>query len=109
MVKKRGKRVRKQKLQAQTEDESLIKQPHCFVVHRGDVSNHVQDLERDVRSIFEPFTASQLKVRKYNSIKDYLQVCGIFGVTNIWAFGQTKAGVNLRVGRVPRGPSVTFR
>ena len=36
--------------------------PHSFVMHRGDVGKSVLQLEKDIRHIMEPYTASKLKV-----------------------------------------------
>ncbi|CAG0915563.1 unnamed protein product [Notodromas monacha] len=109
MGRQRGKKVKVQKACAEQEDESIMKAPHSFVIHRGQVSQHVECLVRDIRKIFEPFTASQLKVKKSNSIKDFLQIAGIFSVNAMTILSQTERGVNMKIGRIPRGPSVTFR
>ncbi|CAE7468628.1 ppan [Symbiodinium sp. KB8] len=42
-------------------------------------------------------------------MKDFVAVAGPMGVTHCLLFTQTDKAVNLRVGRLPRGPSVTFR
>ncbi|KAJ1876812.1 rRNA-binding ribosome biosynthesis protein, partial [Kickxella alabastrina] len=57
----------------------------------------------------EPNTASKLKERKNNKIKDYVAVSGQLGLTHLLLFSQTETGTNLRIGRVPRGPTLYFR
>jgi ribosome biogenesis protein SSF1/2 len=42
-------------------------------------------------------------------LKDFLQVAGQLGVTHMLIFGRTEIAVNLRIARVPHGPTLTFR
>ncbi|KNC86832.1 hypothetical protein SARC_01025 [Sphaeroforma arctica JP610] len=83
--------------------------PRSFVIHTGTVSQPVEQLERDVRSVMEPYTATSLKVSKKNVIKDFVSIAGPMGVTHFMVFGQTDSGVNMRLARLPRGPTATFR
>jgi len=64
----------------------------------------------------EPNTASRLRERRKNKLRDFLSMCGPLGVSHLLIFGQTKVGtyggggnINLRIMRAPRGPTVTFR
>ena len=43
----------------------------------------------------EPFTASKLRMRKQNVLKDFVNVAGPLGVTHFMIFNQTDAGTNL--------------
>ena len=63
------------------EDGSLSSAPHSFVIHRGkSVGKCVQDLTRDFRQVMEPFTASDIKVRNKNVVKDFVHVAGLLKV-----------------------------
>ncbi|KAL6443571.1 hypothetical protein ACFW04_001607 [Cataglyphis niger] len=57
----------------------------------------------------EPFTASSLKIRKKNTIKDFVSVAGIFHISHICIFTKTELGMYLKLCRVPRGPTLTFK
>ncbi|CAG0894678.1 unnamed protein product [Darwinula stevensoni] len=105
----KGRYVKKQKALAETESEEVQNAPHSFVIHRGKVSVDVKTLEQDLRSILEPFTASKLKSRKNSHIKDYVTASGIFHVSHLLILSQTELGVNLKVCRLPAGPTLTFR
>jgi ribosome biogenesis protein SSF1/2 len=43
----------------------------------------------------EPFTATKLKMRKGNVLKDFVHVAGPLGVTHFMIFNQTDMGTNL--------------
>ncbi|OMH81422.1 Suppressor of SWI4-like protein [Zancudomyces culisetae] len=105
MVKKRKGKKSKHNNKA----ESAEKVPKSFVVAFGKVGTAVSQLVRDVRLVMEPNTASRLKERKTNKLRDYLAVAGPLGVSHMMMFTQTKAGTNLRVGCFPRGPTLTFK
>lgn len=79
------------------------------MIRAGRVGQSVQTLVRDVRKIMEPNTASRLQEREKNKLRDYLTMAGPLGVSHMMIFGQTDAGINMRVLRCPRGPTVTFR
>lgn len=57
----------------------------------------------------EPHTASRLKERNNNRIKDFLSVAGPLGVTHSIILSQTELSTNIRFARVPRGPTLTMR
>ncbi|RVE40017.1 hypothetical protein evm_015333 [Chilo suppressalis] len=91
------------------EPEHLVKAPHSFVIHRGNCSKDLIDLTKDFRKVMEPFTASQLKERKKNTIKDFLSVSGYLHVSHMMTFTETELGTYMRLARLPRGPTLTFR
>jgi ribosome biogenesis protein SSF1/2 len=57
----------------------------------------------------EPNTASRLRERKSNSLKDYVAMSGPLGVSHMTIISQTERGTNLRMTRLPKGPTFTFR
>jgi ribosome biogenesis protein SSF1/2 len=83
--------------------------PRSFVIKSGQVSNSVVQLVRDIRRMLEPNTATHLKERKGNKIKDFLMVAGQLNVSHLLVFSKSvNGGVNLRMGKIPKGPTLTF-
>ncbi|XP_069357411.1 protein Peter pan isoform X2 [Maniola hyperantus] len=110
MGKRKGKCAKKNAAtKGALEPEHLVKAPHSFVIHRGKCSKDLMDLTKDFRKIMEPFTASQLKERKKNTIKDFLSISGYLHVSHMMLFTETELGSYMRLARMPRGPTLTFR
>lgn len=110
---KKGKKKRKshnmKKVGADSEPEDLTAAPHSFVFYRGTVSDVVADLTRDFRKVMEPFTATSLKARKANTIKDFLSIAGVLHVSHMSIFTATENGTYMKITRVPRGPTLYFK
>ena len=83
--------------------------PHSFVINKGLVGRNVNKLIQELRLILEPNTASQLKVRKANSIKDFVSVASIFHVTHLICMTKTRKNIFMRFCRLPHGPTLFFR
>ncbi|XP_042309551.1 suppressor of SWI4 1 homolog isoform X1 [Sceloporus undulatus] len=83
--------------------------PHSFVFHRGRVGKNLQQLILDVRRVMQPYTATSLKVRKKNSLKDFVTIAGPLGITHFLVFTKTSSTINLKLFRLPGGPTLTFR
>ncbi|KAM9168667.1 suppressor of SWI4 1 homolog [Mergus octosetaceus] len=83
--------------------------PHSFVFHRGRVGKNVRQLILDVRKVMEPYTARALKVRKKNSMKDFVAVAGPLGVTHFLVFSKSTSSINFKLFRLPGGPTLTFK
>ncbi|XP_047025789.1 protein Peter pan [Helicoverpa zea] len=110
MGKRKGKCVKKNPTTKESlEPENLVKAPHSFVIHRGQCSKDLVDLMKDFRKVMEPFTASQLKERKKNTIKDFVSISGYLHVSHMMVFTETELGSYMRMARLPRGPTLTFR
>lgn len=76
----------------------------------GEVGSSVSQLATDVRRVMEPGTASRLKERRANRLRDYLTMCGPLGVTHLLLFSRSESGnTNLRIALTPRGPTLNFR
>ncbi len=76
----------------------------------GEVGSSVSQLVADVRRVMEPGTASRLKERRGNKLRDYTTMCGPLGVTHLLLFSRSPAGnINLRITLPPRGPTLHFR
>lgn len=67
------------------------KVPKTFVVKSGTVGNSVAALTKDVRRVLEPNTASRLRERKANRLRDYVSMSGPLGVTHLVVFSQPSA------------------
>ncbi|KAK4457871.1 ribosome biogenesis protein SSF1 [Cladorrhinum samala] len=88
------------------------KDPKSMVIRigAGEVGSSVSQLAQDVRRVMEPGTASRLKERKGNRLKDYQSMCGPLGVTHLLLFSRSESGnTNLRLAITPRGPTFHFR
>lgn len=76
----------------------------------SEVGPSVSQLVHDVRTMMEPHTASRLRERKSNKLKDYVTMAGPLGVTQLLLFSRSETGhTNLRIARCPRGPTIHFR
>nr|AAH80470.1 Unknown (protein for MGC:89755) [Xenopus tropicalis] len=90
-------------------EEEFNAVPHSFVFQRGQIGKNVQQLIVDVRRAMEPFTARSLKVRKKNTLKDFVAVAGPLGVTHFMIFTKTTTNVNFKFVRLPKGPTLSFK
>ncbi|KAI7803500.1 suppressor of SWI4 1 homolog isoform X1 [Triplophysa rosa] len=90
-------------------EETYGSVPHTFVFHRGQIGKNVGQLVMDMRRVMEPYTAISLKARKKNLLKDYVTVAGPLGVTHFSIFTKTDSGINMRLARLPKGPTLCFR
>jgi ribosome biogenesis protein SSF1/2 len=76
----------------------------------GEVGTSISQLATDVRRVMEPGTATRLKERKGNRLRDYVTMCGPLGVTHLMLFSRSESGnTNLRLCVAPRGPTFHFR
>lgn len=91
------------------ESEELSKAPHTFVINRGTLGKNASELMLNFRKVMEPYTASRLKVRRKNVVKDFVSVAGLLHVTHLVVFTKTEQAIYLRLARLPRGPTLTFR
>ncbi|KAI9347623.1 Brix domain-containing protein [Obelidium mucronatum] len=91
------------------------KRTHSFVIRAGGSQKHAASLAqlvKDMRRVMEPNTASNIKERKGNKLKDFVHVAGLLGVSHLVMFSTTEsaagAKIGLRIGRMPRGPTLFF-
>ncbi|KWU42046.1 Brix-domain-containing protein, partial [Rhodotorula sp. JG-1b] len=94
-------------------DPNAPKVPKSFVVKSGTVGTSVAQLTKDVRKVLEPNTATRLKERKANRLRDYVSMSGPLGVTHLAraerSLVEGTTTVNLRLIRLPRGPTLSFK
>ena len=79
-------------------------------VGAGEVGPSVSQLVKDVRAMMEPGTASRLKERRSNKLRDYTTIAGSLGVSHLLLFSRSDSGnTSLRIAVTPRGPTLNFR
>lgn len=86
--------------------------PKSMVIRIGasEVGPSVSQLVKDVRSMMEPNTASRLKERRNNKLRDYTTMAGPLGVSHLMLFSRSESGnTNMRLAITPRGPTLHFR
>ncbi|KAI1376977.1 ribosome biogenesis protein-like protein Ssf2 [Hypoxylon crocopeplum] len=91
---------------------STVQDPKSMVIRigAGEVGSSVSQLAKDVRQVMEPGTASRLKERRANRLRDYVTMTGPLGVTHLLLFSRSDSGnTNLRIATTPRGPTLHFR
>jgi len=83
--------------------------PRSFVFHRGVVGKNIHQLITDMRHLMEPYTAVNLKVTKSNVLKDFVHIAGPYGISHFITFSKTEMSPYMKICRLPRGPTLTFR
>ncbi|KAL0061090.1 rRNA-binding ribosome biosynthesis protein [Marasmius tenuissimus] len=83
--------------------------PKSFIIKHGQVGSSLTQLVRDFRKVMEPNTASRLKERNRNKLRDYLTMAPALGVTHLLAFTLTDVAPSLRLVRLSNGPTLSFR
>ena len=95
-----------------TANSSATREPKSIVIRIGaaEVGPRVSQLVKDTRSTMEPGTASRLKERRSNRLRDYTAMAGPLGVSHLLLFSRSATGnTNLRLALTPRGPTLHFR
>ncbi|CAI5703976.1 unnamed protein product [Peronospora effusa] len=83
--------------------------PMSFVFKMGKVPGVVSSLVQDMRRVMAPYTADKLREKRKNTLKDFVHVGAPLGVTHFIFFTNTEAGTNLKIARIPRGPTLSFK
>eukprot|EP00548_Thalassiothrix_antarctica_P006083 CAMPEP_0194133194 /NCGR_PEP_ID=MMETSP0152-20130528/3466_1 /TAXON_ID=1049557 /ORGANISM="Thalassiothrix antarctica, Strain L6-D1" /LENGTH=427 /DNA_ID=CAMNT_0038828461 /DNA_START=39 /DNA_END=1322 /DNA_ORIENTATION=- len=90
-----------------------LKVPKSLIVRRGKVESEVSQLVDDFRKLMLPYTALNFKEDARNrkhTLSTYAKELAMpMGVSHILAISQNLEHVNLRLARVPEGPTMTFR
>lgn len=93
-------------------NSSASRIPKSMVIRVGaaEVGPSVTQLVKDFRKMMEPHTASRLRERRSNRLRDYTTMAGPLGVSHLVLFSRSDNGnVNLRLALTPRGPTMHFR
>ncbi|KAG0240179.1 hypothetical protein BGW41_007161 [Actinomortierella wolfii] len=106
---KARKKTRTHKKVEEGDNPNAPKIPKTFVMRSGEVGHSVMALVNDIRRVMEPNTATKLRERKNNRLRDFVAVAGPLGVTHFVILSKTENGTNLRIARLPRGPTLQFQ
>lgn len=87
----------------------LQKVPRTMIFRRGVIGDSAKSLIEDLRWVMSPNTAKRLKEREKNTITDFLRVASALHVSHFITLTQTALALHMRICRLPRGPTVTFR
>ncbi|KAK4264663.1 hypothetical protein QN277_025808 [Acacia crassicarpa] len=103
--------IKNQKQQQQPSVDPITgkKIPKSFVFSRGKLPGPLRQLQMDLRKLMLPYTALNLKEKKRNNLKDFLNVAGPMGVTHFLILSKTATAPYLRVATTPQGPTLTFK
>lgn len=88
--------------------DTLQRLPKSFVLRTGQISKLASQLLMDLRKVMEPNTASRLQQKRRNRMRDFISMAGPLGVTHIILLSQSSCQTNLRIGRIPQGPTLHF-
>ncbi|KAJ0411307.1 hypothetical protein ATCC90586_005716 [Pythium insidiosum] len=83
--------------------------PRSFVFKMGKAPSIVSELVQDMRRVMAPYTADRLREKRKNTLKDFMQIGAPLGVTHFIFFTSTEASTNLKIARIPRGPTLSFK
>ncbi|KAI0080610.1 Brix-domain-containing protein [Panus rudis PR-1116 ss-1] len=83
--------------------------PKSFIIKHGQVGTSLTQLVRDMRKVMEPNTATRLRERARNKLKDFLTMAPPLGVTHLLAFTLTDLAPSFRIVRLSAGPTLSFR
>lgn len=61
------------------------------------------------RQVLEPFTATRLKTMRQNVVHDFVSIAAALKVTHLIVFTKTQKAAYIRMSRLPRGPTLTYR
>lgn len=91
------------------EPAALREAAHSFVIKRGKIGGGLTALMQDIRCVFEPFTAKELKITRKNSVRDFVSVASLFHVQNMLIITRTEKSAYLKFCKLPRGPTLTYK
>ncbi|KAI4356982.1 hypothetical protein L6164_000958 [Bauhinia variegata] len=103
------KKLQKQPQQPTVDPITGKKIPKSFVFSRGKLPGPLKQLEMDLRKLMLPYTALNLKEKKRNNLKDFLNVAGPMGVTHFLMLSKTATAPYLKVATTPQGPTLSFK
>jgi len=81
----------------------------ALILKRGRVGKLITKLVTELRTTMYPYTAINLKESKANTIKDYLSIKDVYGLSHMMMLTNTEKASYLRLAKMPRGPTVTFK
>ena len=125
MPSKKGGRRKKKKQKSQhalpsdaaqsalTTKREELKVPKSLVIRRGKTASEVAELVDNLRHVMLPYTALKFeedpKNRKLTLHQYATHLALPMGITHILSFSQNQERLNLRLARLPEGPTLSFR
>ncbi|XP_055325773.1 protein Peter pan-like [Sitodiplosis mosellana] len=103
MGKRKGKALKKNHVFDESESPETLNAPHSFVIHRGLPFPNITYLTMDFRRMMEPFTASSLRERRNNKIKDFVSLSGVFHVSHMIVFNKSANQLSFK------GPTLSYK
>ncbi|XP_006651325.1 peter Pan-like protein [Oryza brachyantha] len=100
---------KQQAAMANVDQVSGARIPKSFVFSRGKLPSTLRHLQQDLRKVMLPYTALNLKEKKRNNLKDFINVSGPLGVTHFMILTNPKSSPHLRLATTPQGPTYTFQ
>jgi ribosome biogenesis protein SSF1/2 len=85
------------------------KTPKSFVFKMGKAPQCVTNLVQDMRHVMLPYTADRLREKRSNTMQDFVAVAAPLGVSHFLTFRHTENGTNMKLVRLPRGPTLSFK
>lgn len=80
-----------------------------MILKRGRVGPYLRKLIKELRVTMYPYTAINLKESKINTIRDYLSIVDVYGLSHMMMLTNTDKNSYIRLARMPRGPTITFK
>ncbi|KAG9318246.1 Brix-domain-containing protein [Chiua virens] len=107
MARRRKNRTHLKGAAANSETQENV--PRSFIIKHGQVGSSLSQLVRDLRKVMEPNTATRLRERRRNKLKDYITMAPTLKVSHLMAVTLTDVAPSLRIARLPTGPTFSFR
>ncbi|XP_071714670.1 peter Pan-like protein [Rutidosis leptorrhynchoides] len=83
--------------------------PRSFIFSRLKLPGSLKQLQADLRKMMLPYTALNLKEKKRNNLRDFLNVAGPMRVTHFLMLSKIGNSPYLRVARTPQGPTLRLK
>lgn len=109
MGKRKGKSLKKNHAFDESDTPEMLNKPHSFVIHRGLPCPNMTLLSKDFRQMMEPFTASSLREKRSNKIKDFVSLSAMFHVSHMCVFNKSATQLSFKAARLPKGPTLNFK
>lgn len=83
--------------------------PRSIVAKCSKVDVATAELIQDLRRLMGPYTATNLKEKRSNRMKDYTSVAGSLGVSHLLGVSQTQTSTVMRIAKIGTGPTLHFK
>lgn len=83
--------------------------PRSIVAKCSKVDMATAELIQDLRKLMGPYTATNLKEKRSNRMKDYTSVASSLGVSHLLGVSQTQTSTVVRIAKIGTGPTLHFK